>query len=63
MGDFLDARLRQIRLTAIAAATLRQAEEEIESCEYCHEEEAEIPFDWLLAEVIRRWDAVEIHAD
>jgi hypothetical protein len=33
---FLEAGLRQIRL--IAAATLRQAEQQIESCEHCHDE-------------------------
>ena len=49
--EFLDAGLRQIRLIAVAAATLRQAEQQIESCEHCHDEDAEIPFDWLLAAV------------
>jgi hypothetical protein len=55
--EFLDAGLRQIRL--IAAATLRQAEQQIESCEHCHDEDAEIPFDWLLAEATGRRSAVE----
>jgi hypothetical protein len=41
----------QVRLIAVAAATLRQAEQQIESCEHCHPADAEIPFDWLLAEV------------
>jgi hypothetical protein len=36
---------------AKCAATLRQAEEFVESCEHCHPEDTEIPFDWLLAEV------------
>jgi hypothetical protein len=32
----------------VEAATLRQAERLIESCEHCNEEGAEIPFDWIL---------------
>jgi len=29
----------------------KKAEQQIESCEHCHPDDAEIPFDWLLAEV------------
>ena len=31
----------------------------MESCEHCHPDDAEIPFDWLLAEVTGRRSAVE----
>jgi hypothetical protein len=29
----------------------KKAEQQIESCEHCHPDDAEIPFDWLLADV------------
>jgi hypothetical protein len=31
---------------------LRQAEHLIESCEHCNEDEAQIPFDWILDRVL-----------
>jgi len=31
--------------------TVQKAEQQIQSCEHCHAADAEIPFDWLLAEV------------
>lgn len=43
--------LKPIRRIAIGPKTLRRAEQQIESCEYCHPDDVEIPFDWLLAEV------------
>jgi hypothetical protein len=49
-GDELLAR-PSIRLVTVDAEVVRQAEREIESCEHCHPDNAEIPFDWLLAEV------------
>jgi len=39
--------------------TVKKAEQQIESCEYCHSADADIPFDWLLAEVTGRRGAVE----
>jgi hypothetical protein len=49
-GDELLAR-PGIRLIPVDIDVIRQAEKEIESCENCHPDDAEIPFDWLLAEV------------
>src|SRR5215510_9457035 len=40
-----------IQLITIDADVIRRAEEEIESCEHCHPEDAEIPFDWILREL------------
>src|SRR5262244_630830 len=48
-----------IEMITVDAGVIRRAEREIESCEYCHPDDAQIPFDWLLAEVSGRRDAVE----
>jgi hypothetical protein len=44
------ALLRQAGRTS-NSATVKKAEQRIESCEHCHPDDAEIPFDWLLAVV------------
>ncbi len=49
-GDDLLAR-PSIELVTVDPATAKKAEQQIESCEHCHPADAEIPFDWLLAEV------------
>ena len=49
-GDELLAR-PSIELVAVDSVTVKKAEQQIESCEHCHPVDAEIPFDWLLAEV------------
>ena len=48
-GDELLAR-PGIELVTLDAETIRKAEAEVEACEHCHPDAAEIPFDWLLAE-------------
>jgi hypothetical protein len=40
-----------IELITVDVDVIRRAEKEIESCEHCHPDDAEVPFDWLLAEV------------
>jgi hypothetical protein len=40
-----------IELVTVDSATVKKAEHRIESCEHCRPNDAEIPFDWLLAEV------------
>jgi hypothetical protein len=40
-----------IELVTVDPAMVEKAEQLIESCEYCHRNDAEIPFDWLLANV------------
>jgi hypothetical protein len=50
-GDELLAR-PSIELVAVDRATALKAEQQIESCEHCHPDDAEIPFDWILSEVI-----------
>jgi hypothetical protein len=52
-GDELIAR-PSIELLTVDGATASKAEQQIESCEHCHPDDAEIPFDWLLAEVRKR---------
>jgi|SRR5215510_2595709 len=49
-GDELLAR-PSIELVTVDSALAKKAEQQIESCEHCHPADAEIPFDWLLAEV------------
>jgi len=49
-GDELLAR-PSIELATVDSAIAKKAEQQIESCEHCHPTDAEIPFDWLLAEV------------
>ena len=46
-------------MTAENAEVIRRAEREIESCEHCHREDAQIPFDAILAEVTGRSGACE----
>jgi hypothetical protein len=57
-GDELLAR-PSIELVTVDSATVKKAEQQIESCKHCHPADAEIPFDWLLAEVTGRRGAVE----
>ena len=40
-----------IELVTVDSAIAKKSEQQIESCEHCHPADAEIPFDWLLAEV------------
>ena len=49
-GDELLAR-PGIELVTVDSVIAKKAEQHIESCEHCHPDDAEIPFDWLLAEV------------
>ena len=46
--DFFDPTPAQQNVTLIDAATLRDAERLIESCEHCNPVGSEIPFDWIL---------------
>jgi len=57
-GDELLAR-PGIVLVTVDSVIAKKAEQQIESCEHCHPADAEIPFDWLLAEVTGRRGAVE----
>ena len=43
-----------VRLITVDAGVIRRAEKEIESCEHCHPDDAEIPFDWILRDVTGR---------
>ena len=49
--DFFDPTPEEQIIVLVGAATLRQAERLIESCENCNEEGAEIPFDNILDRV------------
>jgi len=49
-GDELLAR-PSIELVTVDSVIAKKAEHQIESREHCHPADAEIPFDWLLAEV------------
>jgi hypothetical protein len=40
-----------IEVIAVDTETIRKAERLIESCEHCHPDDADIPFDWVLDRV------------
>jgi hypothetical protein len=44
----------RIELVAVDSVIAKKAEQQIESCEHSHPVNAEIPFDWILAEVTGR---------
>jgi len=46
-----DLKPEQQNIIVIAAATLREAEKLVASCEHCNVMGAEIPFDWILDRV------------
>src|SRR5262249_30290387 len=48
-----------IELVTVDAIVAKRAEQQIESCEYCHHNDAEIPFDWMLADVTGKRGAFE----
>jgi hypothetical protein len=48
-----------IQLVTVHPATAKEAEQQVESCEHCHPENAQIPSDWLLAEVTEKRGAVD----
>src|SRR5262249_53202267 len=49
-GDELLAR-PSVQLVTVDTAVANKAEQQIESCEQCHPDDAEIPFDWILRDV------------
>ena len=57
-GDELLAR-PSIELVTVDTDVVRRAEKEIESCEQCHPDDAEIPFDWILRDVTGSSSPVE----
>src|SRR5262252_9271284 len=57
-GDELLAR-PSIQLITIDADVIRRAEKEVESCEHCHPDDVEIPFDWILRELTGKYGAHE----
>ena len=57
-GDELLVR-PSIQLVTVDADVIRRAEKEIESCEHCHPDDAEIPFDWILRELTGKYGAHE----
>lgn len=50
-GDALQAR-PSIELISVDSKAIREAESKIAGCEQCRPEESEIPFDWILADVL-----------
>ena len=43
----------------VDAIIAKKAEQQIELCEYCDPDDAQIPFDWILAEVTDKRDACD----
>lgn len=48
-----------IEIIAVDPAIIRRAEQQIESCDHCHPGDADVPFDWVLAEVMDKPGMVE----
>jgi hypothetical protein len=48
-----------VQLIKVDADVIRRAVKEIEWCEHCHPDDAEIPFDWILTEVTCSRGAVD----
>ena len=57
-GDELLAR-PGIEGVTLGTANVREAESKIEGCEYCHPDDADVCFDWILAEVTGRTGMVD----
>jgi hypothetical protein len=57
-GDELFGR-PSIGLVTVDSTTANKAEQQICSCEHCHPDDAEIPFDWILAEVTGKRGPIE----
>ena len=57
-GDALLAR-PGTEIIPVDPAQVRQAESQIEVCESCHPDDAEIPFDWVLGQVTGREGKVD----
>jgi hypothetical protein len=53
-GDELLAR-PGVEIVTINPPTIRDAEGRIESCEHCRPNDADRPFDWVLAEITNKW--------
>jgi hypothetical protein len=49
--DFFDPTPEEQNVILIDASTLREAERLIASCEHCHPDDADVPFDWILDRV------------
>jgi len=43
-----------VEIIAVDQNVIRQAESQIAGCERCHGDEADLPFDWILADVINK---------
>jgi len=52
-GDELLARPR-IELITVGTKAIREAETRIAGCERCRGDEAQLPFDWILADVLNK---------
>jgi hypothetical protein len=52
-GDALLSR-PGIALVPVEADVIRRAEKLIDGCEYCHADDADVPFDWILDKVTGR---------
>ena len=46
-------------IVTLDPSQVRQAESQIESCEHCHPDDAEIPFDWILQKATGRSGMVD----
>jgi hypothetical protein len=52
--DFFDPPPGEVQLIVVGGATVASALQMVLSCEHCHPDEAQIPFDWILDRVTGR---------
>ena len=52
--DFFDSPADDLQLIAVGGATVVAALQMVASCEHCHSDESQIPFDWILDQVTGR---------
>jgi hypothetical protein len=57
--ESFDALTEDVQVITVDTASRHTAERMIVSCEYCDPGDAEIPFDWILAEVTGKRGPVE----
>src|SRR5262245_14379361 len=48
-----------IELITVDSSAVREAERRIPACEHCRPTEAEVPFDWILADFLGKREACE----
>jgi hypothetical protein len=60
-SDFFDPPPDELQLVVIGEVTVASTLQVVLSCEHCHPDEAQIPFDWILDQITGRSGATTDH--